>query len=287
MITILVHRDGATRAGRDASTRRGSRRRRRRSSGSTSTTPGDAERRLLTETSSTSTSWRSKTRSPKSHHPKIETLRRLPVPDPARHRGRQEAPGASRRTTSTSSSAGTSSSPCTMHRRGRSRRSARCCAGTAHVLGEGPRAACCTASSIGWSTTTARRSTRSRTGSTRSSSTVFSAAEAQSAARHPGAEGATSRRCGASTLPQRDAVSRLARREFPQISEALAYRFRDVYDHLVRLTDEALFLQDRVTGLLDAHLVDAVEPAESGHEGADGHRDDLHAAHGADRACSA
>ncbi len=64
----------------------------------------------------------------------------------------------------------------------------------------------------------------------------------------------TSRRCGASTLPQRDAVSRLARREFPQIPETLAYRFRDVYDHLVRLTDEAIFLQDRVTGLLDAYL---------------------------------
>ncbi|MEO7193134.1 MAG: magnesium/cobalt transporter CorA [Vicinamibacterales bacterium] len=55
-------------------------------------------------------------------------------------------------------------------------------------------------------------------------------------------------------LPQRDAVGRLARREFPQISDALAYKFRDVYDHLVRLTDEAIFLQDRVTGLLDAHL---------------------------------
>ncbi len=55
-------------------------------------------------------------------------------------------------------------------------------------------------------------------------------------------------------LPQRDAVARLARREFPQISEGLGYRFRDVYDHLVRLTDEAIFLQDRVSGLLDAHL---------------------------------
>ena len=55
-------------------------------------------------------------------------------------------------------------------------------------------------------------------------------------------------------LPQRDAVSRLARREFAQIPDALAYRFRDVYDHLVRLTEEAIFLQDRVTGLLDAHL---------------------------------
>jgi magnesium transporter len=55
-------------------------------------------------------------------------------------------------------------------------------------------------------------------------------------------------------LPQRDAVGRLARREFPQISEAVGYRFRDVHDHLVRLTDEAVFLQDRVTGLLDAYL---------------------------------
>jgi magnesium transporter len=55
-------------------------------------------------------------------------------------------------------------------------------------------------------------------------------------------------------LPQRDAVARLARREFPQIGEAMAYRFRDVYDHLVRVTEEAMFFQDRVTGLLDAYL---------------------------------
>jgi magnesium transporter len=56
------------------------------------------------------------------------------------------------------------------------------------------------------------------------------------------------------TLPQRDAVNRLSRREFAEIPEQLAYRFRDVYDHLVRLADEALFLQDRVTGLLDGYL---------------------------------
>ena len=55
-------------------------------------------------------------------------------------------------------------------------------------------------------------------------------------------------------LPQRDAVARLARREFPFISEGLSYRFRDVHDHLVRLVDEALFFQDRVSSLLDAHL---------------------------------
>jgi magnesium transporter len=56
------------------------------------------------------------------------------------------------------------------------------------------------------------------------------------------------------TLPERDAVGRLARREFPQIPDALAYRFRDVFDHLVNLTDEAVSFQDRVTGLLDAYL---------------------------------
>ena len=55
-------------------------------------------------------------------------------------------------------------------------------------------------------------------------------------------------------LPQRDIVTRLARREFPIISEQLSYRFRDVHDHLVRLVDEAMFFQDRVTSLLDAHL---------------------------------
>lgn len=55
-------------------------------------------------------------------------------------------------------------------------------------------------------------------------------------------------------LPQRDVVGRLARREFPLISEPLSYRFRDVHDHLVRLADEAMFFQDRITSLLDAYL---------------------------------
>lgn len=55
-------------------------------------------------------------------------------------------------------------------------------------------------------------------------------------------------------LPQRDALGRLARREFALIPDVMAYRFRDVYDHLVQLTDESIFLQDRVTGLLDAYL---------------------------------
>lgn len=56
------------------------------------------------------------------------------------------------------------------------------------------------------------------------------------------------------TMPQRDAVGRLARREFPLVTESLAYRFRDVHDHLVRLADEGTGFQDRISSLLDAHL---------------------------------
>ena len=55
-------------------------------------------------------------------------------------------------------------------------------------------------------------------------------------------------------MPERDAVGRLARREFTQISEPLSYKFRDVHDHLVRLSDEAVYFQDRISSLLDAHL---------------------------------
>jgi magnesium transporter len=56
------------------------------------------------------------------------------------------------------------------------------------------------------------------------------------------------------TMPQRDVVGRLARKEFNIVSDEMAFRFRDVYDQLVRLTDEALVFQDRITSLLDAHL---------------------------------
>lgn len=56
------------------------------------------------------------------------------------------------------------------------------------------------------------------------------------------------------TLPQRDAVSRLARREFSQIPETVSWRMRDVYDHLVRLSDESIMLHDRVASLLEAFL---------------------------------
>jgi magnesium transporter len=55
-------------------------------------------------------------------------------------------------------------------------------------------------------------------------------------------------------LPQRDVVGRLARRDFVDISTEMAFRFRDVYDQLVRVADESLIMQDRITGMLEAYL---------------------------------
>jgi magnesium transporter len=55
-------------------------------------------------------------------------------------------------------------------------------------------------------------------------------------------------------VPQRDAVGRIARREFEMINQEMAYRFRDVYDQFARVAEDAIVFQDRVTGMLDAHL---------------------------------
>jgi magnesium transporter len=55
-------------------------------------------------------------------------------------------------------------------------------------------------------------------------------------------------------VPQRDAVGRLARREFDVINQEMAYRFRDVYDQFARMADDGIMFHDRVTGILDAHL---------------------------------
>ena len=55
-------------------------------------------------------------------------------------------------------------------------------------------------------------------------------------------------------IPQRDAIGRLARREFGAITDEMAYRFRDVYDHVARYSEEAILFQDRVTGILEVNL---------------------------------
>src|SRR6266851_1447821 len=54
--------------------------------------------------------------------------------------------------------------------------------------------------------------------------------------------------------PQRDVIGRLARRDFLAVTTEMSFRFRDVYDHLVRIADDVLIFQDRITGMLDAHL---------------------------------
>ena len=54
--------------------------------------------------------------------------------------------------------------------------------------------------------------------------------------------------------PQRDVIARLARRDFVDISTDLSFRFRDVYDHIVRIVDDSTMFQDRISGILDAHL---------------------------------
>jgi magnesium transporter len=55
-------------------------------------------------------------------------------------------------------------------------------------------------------------------------------------------------------IPQRDVIGRLARRDFGQISVEMSFRFRDVYDQIVRIADDGMIFQDRITGILDAHL---------------------------------
>jgi magnesium transporter len=55
-------------------------------------------------------------------------------------------------------------------------------------------------------------------------------------------------------MPQRDVIGRLARRDYVDISTDMSFRFRDVYDHLVRIADDGTIFQDRISGVLDAHL---------------------------------
>jgi magnesium transporter len=55
-------------------------------------------------------------------------------------------------------------------------------------------------------------------------------------------------------IPQRDVMGRLARRDFSQISVEMSFRFRDIYDQIVRIADDGMIFQDRITGILDAHL---------------------------------
>ncbi len=84
-------------------------------------------------------------------------------------------------------------------------------------------------------------------------------------------------------LPQRDVLVRLGRREFPQISEEIAYRFRDVYDHVVRISDDALLYHDRLAAILGRAPVERVEPPQRGDEVPHDLLGHLHAHDGPDR----
>jgi magnesium transporter len=54
--------------------------------------------------------------------------------------------------------------------------------------------------------------------------------------------------------PQREAVNRLSRDDFPMIDRTSRIYFRDIYDHLVRFQDLADNLRDIVSGAMDIYL---------------------------------
>ena len=54
--------------------------------------------------------------------------------------------------------------------------------------------------------------------------------------------------------PTREIFAQLTSREFDTIGEATVFYFRDVYDHLIRLTDEFDTFRDLVTGALELYL---------------------------------
>ena len=56
------------------------------------------------------------------------------------------------------------------------------------------------------------------------------------------------------SVKQLDILLRVSRGEFDLISQALLPFYRDIYDHLVRVTDLAESYRDLIAGLLDAHL---------------------------------
>ena len=56
------------------------------------------------------------------------------------------------------------------------------------------------------------------------------------------------------SVKQLDVLLRISRGEFALISESLLPFYRDIYDHLVRVTDLAESYRDLISGLLDAHL---------------------------------
>ena len=63
----------------------------------------------------------------------------------------------------------------------------------------------------------------------------------------------------------------------------MSFRFRDIYDHLVRIADDAMIFQDRITGMLDAHLSNVSNRLNEVMKVLTVVADDLHAADAAGR----
>ena len=54
--------------------------------------------------------------------------------------------------------------------------------------------------------------------------------------------------------PQREVFNQLTRRDFPFVRPECTVYFRDVYDHLIRITEELDSLRDLLSGALEVHL---------------------------------
>ena len=272
MNTIFVHRNGQDRAGDEHRSRLARLRRPASSSGSIS------RRRPLSKSLILSDTFQFHPLSVEDAMaaravPEGRSLRRLSLHRPARHRLPATASTASRRTTSTSSSG--PNYLVTVHD-GHSRvdrRAARPRDAQPEDAGRRRRSRCFTASSTRWSTTTGPRSTSWRTGSTSSRTQIFDDPEAGARPPRFSTKSGRSRSLRRIVTPQRDVIARLARRDFVDISTEMSFRFRDVYDHLVRIADDALIFQDRITGHARRAPVQRQQPAERGHEGADGRVD--------------
>src|SRR5207249_924725 len=57
--------------------------------------------------------------------------------------------------------------------------------------------------------------------------------------------------------PQREVFNQLTRHDFPFIQPGNLVYFRDVYDHLIRITEELDSIRDILSGALEIHLASA------------------------------
>ena len=135
--------------------------------------------------------------------------------------------------------------------------------------------------------TTGRRSTSSRSGSTSSRRQIFDEPRPDAGPADPRREARGRRAAPHHHAAARRRSRRLARRDFVDISTEMSFRFRDVYDHLVRIADDAMIFQDRITGMLDAHLSNVSNRLNEVMKVLTVVVDDLHAADAAGRASGA